>query len=467
MAPGSVRRLAASVRLRITAVATVAVAVALVAGGFGLTFLLQAGVVRTIRGDAQLRAAEVAALAQRGALASVLPPLTSSRLTLVQVVGLDSRVLAASRPLLGRPPLASTMETSRHGDVRRIDGLDDLEGPWLVQVLAVSLDGRPARVVVATSLADMRRSVEVLGKLLIGGLVVLVTLVAGLCWLVVGRALRPIEAMRAEVDAITARALDRRVPDPGSGDEVSRLARTMNEMLDRLERSSTAQRRFGEDASHELRTPVANIRTAMEVALGHPERTDWPAVARDVLTQDERAQKLIDELLVLARTDGGRLERAAQPVDLAAAARAGALGAGGVTVRRVMPGPVLVLADPAHIARIVENLVENAARFAGSTVTVAVERIGPWAVLCVDDDGPGVSENDRERVFERFVRLDHHRDRASGGSGLGLSIVRELVEAAGGTVALEGPSPTSRVVVRLPVADFSAVPQAQESTMAP
>jgi len=467
MVPGPVRRLLASVRLRITAAATVAVAVALVAGGFGLVFLLQAGVVRTIRGDAQLRAAEVAALAQRGPLPPLLPTLTASRLTLAQVIGIDGKVRAASGPLTGRPPVVAAGEESRHGEIRRLDGLGDLDGPWLIQVLPVSLDGRPAHVVVATSLADLRSSVGVLGKLLLAGLAVLVALVAALCWLVVGRALRPIEAMRAEVDAITARELARRVPEPPTGDEVGRLARTMNEMLDRLERSSAAQRRFGEDASHELRTSVANIRTAIEVALAHPERADWRAVAADVLLQDERAQQLIDEMLVLARTDGGRLERATRPVDLAAIARAAAKGGGGITVRAVAPAPVAVLADPTHLARIVANLVDNATRFARSAVSVAVERVGAWGVLSVEDDGPGVSQADRKRVFERFVRLDHHRDRLSGGSGLGLAIVRELVEAAGGTVALEGPAPTSRVVVRIPAAELSAVPQEQECTMAP
>ncbi len=468
MVPGPVRRLLASVRLRITAAATVAVAVALVAGGFGLVFLLQAGVVRTIRGDAQLRAAEVAALAQRGPLPPLLPPLTASRLTLVQVVGVDGQLRAASGPLAGRLPLVAAGEESRRGEIRRLDDLGDLDGPWLIQVLPVSLDGRPAHVVVATSLADLRSSVGVLGKLLLAGLAVLVALVAALCWLVVGRALRPIEAMRAEVDAITARELDRRVPEPPTGDEVGRLARTMNEMLDRLERSSAAQRRFGEDASHELRTPVANIRTAIEVALAHPERTNWPAVAADVLLQDERAQQLIDEMLVLARTDGGRLERAARPVDLAAIARAAAKGGGGgITVGAMASAPVVVLADPTHLARIVANLVDNATRFARSAVSVAVERVGAWGVLSVEDDGPGVGQAERERVFERFVRLDHHRDRVSGGSGLGLAIVRELVEAAGGTVALEGPAPTSRVVVRIPAAELSAVPQEQERTMAP
>lgn len=472
MASGPVRRLLASVRFRITAVATVAVAVALVAGGFGLVFLLQAGVVRTIRGDAQLRAAEVAALAQRGPLPAVLPPPTASRLTLLQIVAADGQVVAASPPLTGRLPLVALRDASRRGAIQHLEDLGDIEGPWLVQVVPVSLAGRQARVVVATSLADLRRSVQVLGKLLVGGLLVLVALVAGLCWLVVGRALRPIEAMRAEVDAITARALDRRVPEPASGDEVGRLARTMNEMLDRLERASAVQRRFGEDASHELRTPVANIRTAIEVALAHPEQAEWEVVARDILVQDGRAQQLIDELLVLARTDGGRLERAVRPVDLAEAVRAetvpgveAEVGVG-VTVRTVLPGPVVVLADPTHVARIVANLVDNARRFARSTITVAVERVGAVAVLAVEDDGPGVHQADRERVFERFVRLDQHRDRASGGSGLGLAIVRELVEDAGGTVAFEGPSPTSRVVVRLPATDLSASPQAPERTMA-
>jgi signal transduction histidine kinase len=462
--PGPFRRAFASVRLRITAAATIAVAAALLVGGFGLVALLQAGVIRTIRGDAQLRVAEVGALAQHGAIPVELPPFTTSRLTLVQVVEPDGNVRAASTPLLGRTPLVAPDDATE--DVRRIEGLDELADQWLVQVLPASLNGRPARIIVVTSLADLTRSMEVLAKLLLGGFVVLLSALTGLCWLVVGRALRPIEAMRAEVDTITSRALDRRVPVPASADEVGRLARTMNEMLDRLERSSAVQRRFGEDASHELRTPVANIRTAIEVALAHPERADWPAVAGDVLQQDERAQQLIDELLVLARTDGGRLERTIRPVDLgAAAAAATAAEHGRLIVHTVVPAPVVVMADAAHIARIVANLLDNARRFARARITVAVERVGEWGVLSVEDDGPGVGGADRDRVFERFVRLDQHRDRTSGGSGLGLAIVAELAEASGGSVTIEGPSPSSRFVVRVPIAAVSVVPQPKERTL--
>ena len=463
MRPRPRRHLLASVRVRITAAATVAVAVALLAGGFGLLAMLQAGVVRTIRGDAQLRVADVGALAQRGSLPAILPSFTASRLTLVQVVGADGRVVAASSPLAGHPPIAGTPAAE---DVRRIDDLDGLADRWLVQVLPATLDGRPSTVIVATSLADLGRSVEILGKLLLFGFVALLGLLASLCWFVVGRALRPIDAMRSQVDAITSRELSRRVPEPVSGDEVGRLARTMNEMLDRLERSALAQRRFGEDASHELRTPVANIRTAVEVGLAHPERTRWEDVARDVLAQDLRAQQLIDELLVLARTDGGRLERAATAVDLGEAARAAALVSDLVVVR-ASDAPVIVHADPTHVARILANLVDNAVRFATSRVTVTVERVGPWGVLTVEDDGPGVGEEDRSRVFERFVRLDQHRDRTTGGSGLGLAIVVELAEAAGGTVTLDGPAPTSRFVVRLPAQQLSALAQSTGRTLAP
>ena len=161
-------------------------------------------------------------------------------------------------------------------------------------------------LVVLTSLAGYERGVALVSNALLVTVPVLVILVAALVWWVVGRALRPVESMRREVARITAERLDRRVPPPATADEIGRLAGTLNDMLDRLQASRDAQRRFVADASHELRTPIANIRLALEVAVAHPDRADWPAVADDVLQQDIRMERLTADLLQVARDDGER-----------------------------------------------------------------------------------------------------------------------------------------------------------------
>jgi signal transduction histidine kinase len=257
------------------------------------------------------------------------------------------------------------------------------------------------------------------------------------------------------------RDLGVRVPEPPTGDEVARLARTLNEMLDRLGEADERQRRFVADASHELRTPLANIRTAMEVANRHPGRANWPAVAADVLVQDGRMERLVSDLLVLARSDAGHVTPRRKDCDLADIVRAELdrtlppgvrLEAGALT-------PSMVSGDPDQLARIVANLVDNALRHAASRVAVSLTPAGRWVELTVRDDGPGIPPADRQRVFERFVRLDQHRSRAegrstegrgAGGAGLGLAIVAELTAAHGGSVRIGG-APGAVLTVRLPL----------------
>nr|WP_256415645.1 HAMP domain-containing sensor histidine kinase [Frigoribacterium sp. CFBP 13712] len=274
-------------------------------------------------------------------------------------------------------------------------------------------------------------------------------------WLVVGRALRPVEAMRREVDAVTAAQLDRRVADPGGTDEVARLARTLNDMLARLESSAAAQRRFVGDASHELKTPLATIRQHAEVALLHPESIDGAALAGTVMTEEARLTGLVQGLLVLARADEGALGVTRRPVDLddlVVTETARLRGATpGLAVDATGVGPARVDGDEGLLGQVVRNLLANAARHAETRVAVwLVERHGR-AVLTVDDDGAGVPQADRERVFDRFVRLDEARTRDSGGSGLGLAIVREIARVHGGTVTVgESPLGGARFVVDLP-----------------
>jgi signal transduction histidine kinase len=264
-----------------------------------------------------------------------------------------------------------------------------------------------------------------------------------------------VEALRREVDAFDQHPGGRRVSAPVTDDEIGRLAATLNALLDRLEQAGAQQRRFVADASHELRSPVANIRAAVEVALAHPDAAPWPDVAAEVLGQNERMGRLVGDLLLLARAEAGELVRPDEElVDLGAvAARVGReQGRSRVPVLLDGADEAWTRGDEGHLERVVENLVANAVRHASSRVAVATTMNGRWVQLTVTDDGPGIPPEDRARVFERFVRLDADRSRRGGGTGLGLAIVAEVVGAHGGTVSIGDAHPGSVFTVRLPSA---------------
>jgi signal transduction histidine kinase len=280
------------------------------------------------------------------------------------------------------------------------------------------------------------------------------SMVAATTWKVVGRTLAPVEAIRGEVDEISADELHRRVPDPPGDDEITRLARTMNRMLGRLEDAQARQRRFISDASHELRSPVASIRQHAEVALAHPDAVTAAELAETVLAEDLRVQDLVDDLLLLARADEHTLHLRRRPVDLDDLVFEEARRLREVTDLAVDTAAVSagrVEGDIAGLRRVLRNLGDNAARHARSRISFSLAERDGSVVLVVDDDGPGIPEGDRERVLERFVRLDDGRARDEGGSGLGLAIVSELTRAHGGTVSLaDSPLGGARVEVRLP-----------------
>lgn len=213
------------------------------------------------------------------------------------------------------------------------------------------------------------------------------------------------------------------------------LALTTRDTFVRLNDALERQRRFTSDASHELRTPLASARTQLEVLLAHPDRVDWRRTAENTVLDLDRMQAVVTDLLYLARLEA---PTATGRVDLAAVAG--------------VPGPVEVVGDRARLELVVRNLLDNAERHASSRVEVSVVVEDDVAVLRVADDGPGIAEADRERVFERFVRLDEGRARDEGGAGLGLAIVREAVLAHGGTVGIEDGDKGTVVAVRLPLA---------------
>ena len=382
---------------------------------------------------------------------------------LVQVVDDHDRVRAATPGGDALVPLLSgrALAQARRGVTQKLPGArigisDELR--------VVGTTAGPAAdrrtVLVAVASTEASRSLRVVRLVLVVGVPLLVAAFAVVCWFLVGAALRPVAALRRGAGAITEAGTGSRLPVPATRDEVARLAETLNDMLDRLAAGGARQRAFVADAAHELRSPLTSIRTQLEVARAHPRDADWDETSDGVLADLERLSRLVDDLLLLARLDDERRPvRRGGPVDLVALAAVSVTRPGcRVDVRLVgSPDPVLANADEDATVRVLENLLSNAERYARSSVTVEVGAAGPWAILTVSDDGPGIPAADRTRVFERFARLDASRSQDSGGSGLGLAIVRQLVASAGGTVQLDDAGPGLRAVVRLPLATRSGL----------
>jgi signal transduction histidine kinase len=445
-------RLMRSVRFRITALATIAVAAVVLATAFALL----AAQRRTLTG--QLDEAMTAAVVDLSisleddtiGSGPVLAGFGDDDAVL-QVVDPDGTVLASTANVDGRPPVVA----GAVGQRSTIAGLLRDGATYRVLIQPIGDGSRSGRVIAAASLDDIDESVAALRTSLAVVLPIVVALLAALVWWLVGRTLRPVDGIRAEVAEISGSELHRRVPEPGTGDEIDRLAHTMNAMLGRVERASLRQAQFVADASHELRSPLTRMRSELEVDLAHPASADLAETHRSVLEETIGLQHLVDDLLLLARADAGAPLARTEVVDLDELVRAAVAGTGHeASIDTTALAPVQVQADPSQLARAIGNVVENAVRHARSTVALSLEVQGDRAVLAVDDDGPGIAPVDRERVFERFTRLDGARTGSSGGAGLGLAILREIVERHHGTVVLgESAEGGVRVVISLPCAD--------------
>ncbi len=310
----------------------------------------------------------------------------------------------------------------------------------LVVAKGYSAQGRPITVLVGQPLLPVHQAVDTVEVMTTVGVPILVLVAGFFTYLFAGRALRPVEAIRSRVAGLTDRDLSTRVPEPATHDEVGRLARTMNGMLSRLEESQAAQRRFVADASHELRSPLATVSTGLELlGAGVPKDSADMATVQTLRGETSRLTSLVENLLFLARADERGLAPRHEEVDLdeiAEAERVRPSSDDRVAVT-VSTEPVRVSGDRGQMVRVLRNLVDNARRHADRAVLVTVRAEDGAAVVDVEDDGPGVPEADRARVFERFVRLDESRSRGDGGSGLGLAIVSELVAAHGGSAEVD------------------------------
>ena len=455
-------------RARAAVAAALIVGAAFASSSVGVVHLLRGSLYTSVTNSAEAEALDISSfIAARGRIPVRLPMADDE--TAAQVVGPTGVVLSSSSDIRGQPPMTAVTPPPGHPSTvtgvvlhLRHHSTVSLDLDYRFAVAAVGFADGPltGTVLVAASLGAADHAVSLVLRALVLALPVLVVLVGWLVFVLTGRALRPVELLRSEVATLSATDLHRRVPEPTTNDEIGRLARTMNAMLARLEASGSRQRQLVADVSHELRNPLAALRTQLEVALAHPGAGTAALLTGSILEVTHLSQ-LVEDLLTLARLDESAFPMRADEVDvddivLHHAERLRARGRVEVSVQGVTAARVV--GDEAQLSRVVANLADNAERHARSLVGFGVHIEGRDVVVTVADDGPGVPVEMREQVFERFVRLDSARTRKDSGAGLGLAIVREITRAHGGDVTIDGggvtgdrTGPGARVVVRLPV----------------
>ncbi|WP_246147760.1 sensor histidine kinase [Nonomuraea turkmeniaca] len=444
---------ARSLRGRVTLIATAVAALVLIPVGVGAVLvtrsLVEAGVFEDTRDTAERIAYEM----RSGALplgASI--PVPNPSVNLIQIIGPDGRILATSDAARTMPPLSDVRPTD---DDRVISTTNCLPTECVhLSAVRVSKFADSPVVYAGRSTPDLlaTRTFEVI---VFAEIAVLIALTGWATWLVTGRALRPVATMRTELDAVHAGDLSSRVTQPPGTDEVAELARSVNSTLARLERSAAQQRQFASDASHELRTPIAGLRAQLESAQLYPDDTDIETLVRSALRDTDRLEAIITDLLLLARI-GSRVDAASELVDLAELVRQElSVRSDKVPVHADLAEGVRVYGVRLQLARVLTNLLDNAQRHAEHFVQVTVAKEDRTkgdgtAVLSVENDGVEIAEEDRERIFERFTRLDAARSRDAGGTGLGLAIARDVAMAHRGQITVEDRPGGARFVLRLP-----------------
>lgn len=445
-----------SVRVRIALLAAILLGALSATGAWWFVHSVEAALLGDIRAQATTAADEAAAAVRAGSPR----PAASRTDALVQVLTNDGSPLPPTLGIVGEATQPSAAKGSAEKPAPTIAvGPTDAAPSFETTVDGVQYTVSTKRVggptgsylvLAALPLEDVQRTVDAVKDRLAVGLPALVFLAALLAWFLAGRALRPIERMRVEAEAITAATVDRRLPRPDAHDEVGRLADTMNQMLDRLHEAAERQRRFISDASHELRSPIATLQADLEIGLAHAAEADWAGIARAALRDADQLNTLVDELLELASLEERRSSVETE-IDLADVVREESCRPRRVPVHVEADHPAPVVGDPGAIVSLVRNLLDNAARHASSVVRVSVATEASSHVIQLDDDGPGLPPEERDRVFERFARVDPSRSRLNGGVGLGLAIVKRVVEAHAGAVTVrESEFGGACFVVRLP-----------------
>jgi signal transduction histidine kinase len=428
------------------------VALALALGSVVLYAVLTFTVNRTVDDGASASALAVSAMVNENTVPNPLPVSGSQ---VVQVVNGSGAVVSASISADRLTPLLRPSELTKALAGERISipaVRAGLSGTMRVIAVKAGPPSAPRSIIVAVPVGDVEQSQRVLRMTLLLAYTPLVVVMAMIAWRVIGSTLKPVETLRSGAARISGSDQDERLAVPKSADEIRALALTLNDMLDRLAAARGRQRAFVADAAHELRSPLTSMRTQLEVAQHLGEGGE---LAPDLLADVTRLSTLVEDLLLLARADSDSDHPPVrESIDVRALLVATAQRYVGARVPvSVTDGPVVYAnVNSEDLRRVLANLVDNAVRHGNCGVVLSVRAEGGGAVLSVVDDGPGIPPEERERVFERFARLDAARDRDAGGTGLGLPIIRELLHRGEGSISLQD-NPSGHglsAVVRLP-----------------
>ncbi|NMM82922.1 two-component sensor histidine kinase [Rhodococcus sp. SRB_17] len=444
-----------SVRIRSTVASTLVISFCLVIAGVALVFVLANSLQLSAIDSSDARATQLAQQLSGESATDLDPSLlsTDSQIGIVQIVGADHQVLAQSPGTENGVLSQRILEPDQSESFGRVK-LSDNSDYWLIGrgvatptglvTIFVGADREPVETVVTT----VAILLTVVGPLVLA-------LAAFATYRLVGSALAPVERIRTRVASISSGSHGERVPVPSGNDEIARLAKTMNDMLARLDEGAQAQQRFISDASHELRSPLSTITTALELAHRRPELLDDALIEDALLPEARRMRQLIEDLLTLARVDESDVKQTKLAVDvdiddILFNEKKRISGISDVTVTAAIV-PVRVNGDPRSLTRLVRNLVDNAVRHAETQVWLSCSETGGTAHIVVEDDGPGIPASERERIFGRFVRLDSPRSREGGGSGLGLAIASDIAVAHAGTITVtERPGGGSSFDIAIP-----------------
>ncbi|AWS48782.1 two-component sensor histidine kinase [Streptosporangium sp. 'caverna'] len=446
-----------SIQARYTTTATALLLIVLIAVSASSDLAIRYRIQDDAFNDAERVASQWSAAVRNGNMPSVIP--TSTGVNLIQLVDARGKVLGASREAWGKPPLSAIRPPADDRFQRLTDGC------LILMAIRVSPTADAPVVYAGIEEPSILRKHR-LEYFFAGSALILLIFAAWMTWAVVGRTLRPVAAIRERMSEITVSDLSLRVPMPPGEDEFALLASTANQTLARLQEAVEQQRQFASTTSHELRNPIAGLRTQLEEALLYPDDVDSRETIQGALSATGRLEAIVNDLLLLARL------RVADPaarelVDLGKLVEEEAdVQTNGVPVYVHAASGVWVCGSQIQLIRVVGNLLSNARRHADVSVKVSVESVDGQAVVAVVDDGAGIAPADRERVFERFTRLDDGRRRDSGGSGLGLAISRDIVRSHYGTLGIEDSPRGARFVLRLPLMDAERTvpPSPQEAS---
>ncbi|MGO4227237.1 sensor histidine kinase [Arthrobacter sp. YAF34] len=379
----------------------------------------------------------------------------------VQILNASGMVIGASEPSLLRAPITTMRPPPGQSETERVTdpALLGNGAEHYVVILGLRDGGDAYWVLAAQTIQPQSETVRAVAFFLAVALPIVLAVVGASVHFLVGRSLRQVDMIREQVSRIDARRLNERVHVPRTHDELETMAVTMNSMLDRIESSDQKQRQFVSDASHELRGPLTSLRAGLEIVGADSSGSSWASLQPILSAEMHRLQRLVDDLLALAKADDEGISLHSQDVDLDDVLAVELRRLHAVSKHQIVGNlvPVKTVGDPGRLGQAFRNVLDNAERHAKSTVVTSMSVADQEIVVTVDNDGPPVPEADREKIFERFVRLDESRSRRRGGSGLGLAIARGIVHAHKGLLtSTETPAGWCRFEFRFPLTASAA-----------